>query len=84
MEREKVEFTPKITNLAYKIKYDNNLFRFGFGENLKDKEDIEIKAEFELTKEEFKIYFLSMLSTIIEKKKKNDSNILEEIFEEIE
>lgn len=84
MGEEKVKSTPRITNLAYKIKCNNQLFEFGFGEHLQDQKKINIKAEFELTKEEFKIFFLSIISTMCEYDINNRTNILEEIFKEIE
>lgn len=71
----------KIKSLAYKVLYEDNLFKFGLGECV-DSDEVEIKAEFDLTVEEFKVYFSSILAAIVKFSSETGRNLIEEISED--
>lgn len=83
-KKEEIKESSKIKNLAYKVKYEDDLFKFGFGEVINDSSEVKIRAEFELTKDEFKVYFSSILSSIVAYNEKTGKNIFEEIFDKEE
>lgn len=71
----------KIESLAYKVLYEDNLFKFGLGESINN-DEIQVKAEFELNDEEFKVYFSSILKAIVTFGNETGRNLIEEIYKE--
>ena len=70
-----------LDKLAFKIKFEDDLFKLGLAKKNLETDELEIINEFGLNKDEFKFYFTRMLAVIGKYKEKTGVNILDEIFE---
>lgn len=64
---------------SYKVKYENEVFEFGFGKFNSDENELKIHTEFNLELEDFKVYFTAMLKAIFEYDEKTGKNFIEEL-----
>lgn len=77
--KEKRDRDSKKETNSYKVKYENEVFEFGFGKFNRDENELEIHTEFDLGLEDFKVYFTSILKAVFEYNEKTGKNFLEEL-----
>ncbi|XZK29985.1 hypothetical protein ACSXCN_00310 [Clostridium perfringens] len=67
--------------LAFKILYEDELFKFGFAEYSDEK--FKVLTEFELAPNEFKFYLKKMLAAVTQYNSETGKNLIEELYEEV-
>lgn len=77
--KEKRDRDSKKETNSYKVKYENEVFEFGFGKFNRDENELKIHTEFDLGLEDFKVYFTSILKAVFEYNEKTGKNFLEEL-----
>lgn len=71
----------EVDKLAYKIIFEDEVFKMGFAKMDCKNEKLEVLYEFELNEEEFKGYLIHMLKAVVDFNNKKGRNMIEELFE---